>query len=303
MRWPHLFLGVLVTVIWGSNFSVIEVGLRDLDPFLLTGLRFTLTAFPLVFVLRRPRDVPLMALAGYGVVFGAGLWWVVNLAMAKGMSPGMSSLVLQFSAFFTVLASAIFLRERMKVAQVVGMLLAGSGLCVVITNTPGTATTTGVALVLLAACAWTVCNLIVKRYRPADMMAFVVWSSLFSAPVLLGLAFVDRGSAPFVHLVRDVSWTAVGSVLFQAYVTTVFGYMVWNNLMKTYPAAMVAPLSLIVPISGMATSYLAFDERFSAGVWLGVLVMLLGIGVFVCAPCVRWQRMAGRGAVPPPSSG
>lgn len=287
MKWSHLLLSVLVTIIWGSNFSVIEVGLRDLDPFLLTGLRFTLTALPLVFFLRRPRDVPLVALAGYGVVFGVGLWWVVNLAMAKGMSPGMSSLVLQFSAFFTVLASAAFLRERIAGAQLVGMLLAAVGLCFVIVYTRGTSTTTGVALVLLAACGWTVCNLIVKRYRPADMMAFVVWSSLFSAPVLLCLTLLDRGAEPFVHLVHEVSWPAIGSVVFQAYVTTVFGYMVWNNLMKTYPAAMVAPLSLLVPVSGIFTSYVAFDERFSAGVWAGVGVMLLGIGVFVCAPYLR----------------
>ncbi|MEX1826222.1 EamA family transporter [Luteibacter sp. CQ10] len=287
MKGLDLLLGILVTIIWGSNFSVIEVGLRDLDPFLLTGLRFALTALPLVFFLRKPRDVPFAALAAYGVIFGVGLWWVVNLAMAKGMSPGMSSLVLQFSAFFTVVASAVFLQERMTGAQVAGMLLAASGLGFVIAYTRGTATTVGIALVLVAACAWTVCNLIVKRYRPADMMAFVVWSSLFSAPVLLCLTFLDKGVEPFVHLFNDVSWAAIGSVVFQAYVTTVFGYMVWNNLMKTYPAAMVAPLSLIVPVSGIVTSYVAFDERFSAGVWVGVAVMLFGIGVFVCAPYLR----------------
>lgn len=292
MKGSHLLLGILVTVIWGSNFSVIEVGLRDLDPFLLTGLRFACTALPLVFFLRRPRDVPLAAVAAYGLVFGVGLWWVVNLAMAKGMSPGMSSLVLQFTAFFTVLASAVVFRERMAVAQIVGMLVAAAGLCFVIANTHGSTTTTGIALILLAACGWTVCNLMIKRYRPADMIAFVVWSSLFSAPVLLALTWVDRGAAPFVQLAHGVSWPAIGSVLFQAYITTVFGYMVWNNLMKTYPAALVAPLSLIVPIAGIVTSYVAFDERFSVEVWIGVAVVMVGIAVFMCAPYLKRRKLA-----------
>ncbi len=163
---------------------MIEVGLRDLDPFLLTGLRFTFTAFPLVLFLRRPRDVPVAALAGYGVLFGVGLWWVVNLAMAKGMSPGLSSLVLQFSAFFTVLLSAAVFRERIRLPQWVGMLLAASGLILVISHVEGTSTTTGIALVLLAALSWSACNLIVKRHKPADMIAFVAWSSMFSTPVL-----------------------------------------------------------------------------------------------------------------------
>ena len=141
MKPADLLLGVLVALIWGSNFSVIEVGLRDLDPFLLTGLRFAFTAFPLVLFLRRPRDVPVAALAGYGVLFGVGLWWVVNLAMAKGMSPGLSSLVLQFSAFFTVLSSAVVFRERIRVPQWIGMLLAAGGLALVIGHVEGSSTT------------------------------------------------------------------------------------------------------------------------------------------------------------------
>lgn len=287
MKPRDLCLGILVTLIWGSNFSVIEVGLRDLDPFLLTGLRFLFTAFPLVLFLRRPRDVPVTALAAYGVLFGVGLWWVVNLAMSKGMSPGLSSLVLQFAAFFTVVLSALLLRERVRGPQWLGMAVAIAGLLVVIHFTDQTSTATGVALVLAAALSWSVCNLIVKRHRPTDMMSFVAWSSLFSAPVLFLLTYFYEGSAPFVALSHGVSWAAVGSVLFQAYVTTVFGYMVWNNLMKTYPAASVAPLSLVVPVSGIVTSYLAFDEHFAAGVWIGVAIMLAGVALFVCAPYFR----------------
>lgn len=292
MRPKDLILGVLVTLIWGSNFSVIQIGLRELDPFLLTGLRFTLTAFPLVLFLRRPRDVPLPSLAAYGLLFGVGLWWVVNMAMSKGMSPGLSSLVLQFTAFFTVILSAILLRERMGVPQIAGMLIAASGLFFVIHATTGSSTTVGVVLVLLAALSWSACNLIVKRHKPRDMIAFVAWSSVFSAPVLFLLTWINEGNAPFIALAHGVSWAAWGSVLFQAYVTTVFGYMVWNNLMKKYPAASVAPLSLLVPVSGIVTSYLAFDEHFAPGVWVGACVMLLGVAVFVCAPWFRRSAVA-----------
>jgi O-acetylserine/cysteine efflux transporter len=292
MKLRDLLLGILVTLIWGSNFSVIEVGLRDLDPFLLTGLRFAFTAFPLILFLPRPRDVPIAWLAAYGVLFGVGLWWVVNLAMSKGMSPGLSSLVLQFSAFFTVILSAMLLRERMRTPQLIGMLVAAAGLLVVIRATTGTSTALGVVLVLLAAISWSVCNLIVKWHKPKDMIAFIAWSSVFSAPVLFVLTYMIEGAAPFVTLSHGVSWAAVGSVLFQAYVTTVFGYMVWNNLMKKYPAASVAPLSLIVPVSGIVTSYLAFDEHFATGVWIGAAVMLAGVAIFVCAPYLGKRQAA-----------
>jgi O-acetylserine/cysteine efflux transporter len=282
-----LFLGVLVTLVWGSNFSVIAIGLRELDPFLLTGLRFAFTAFPLILLVRRPRDVPLVSLAAYGLLFSVGLWWVVNLAMAKGMSPGLSSLVLQCTVFFTVILSAFVFREAVRGPQLAGMLVAAIGLFIVIRATSGTSTTFGVILVLLAAVSWSVCNLIVKRHKPKDMIAFIAWSSAFSAPVLFLLTWVNEGNAPFVALSHGISWAAWGSVLFQAYITTVFGYMVWNNLMKKYPAASVAPLSLLVPVSGIVTSYLAFDEHFATGVWAGAIVMLAGVALFVCAPLLR----------------
>jgi len=41
---------ILVTMIWGVNFSVIKIGLGSLDPFTLVGVRFILCAFPLVFL-------------------------------------------------------------------------------------------------------------------------------------------------------------------------------------------------------------------------------------------------------------
>lgn len=194
---------------------MIEAGLRDLDPFLLTGLRFTFTAFPLILFLRRPSDVSLAVLAAYGLLFGVGLWWVVNLAMALGLSPGLSSLVLQFSAFFTLILSAVILRERIGRIPIVGMVVAAAGLLLVIAFTDGHTTLVGVALVLLAALSWSACNLIVKRYKPADMIAFIVWSSVFSAPVLFLLTWLKYGNAPFNGLLTGLTLRASASVLFR----------------------------------------------------------------------------------------
>jgi len=42
MRIKHLSLAVLVTMIWGLNFSVIKIGLGSFDPFLLAALRFVI---------------------------------------------------------------------------------------------------------------------------------------------------------------------------------------------------------------------------------------------------------------------
>lgn len=54
MKARHLSLAVLITAIWGVNFSVIKLGLATVDPFILAGLRFLLCAVPAVLLIPKP---------------------------------------------------------------------------------------------------------------------------------------------------------------------------------------------------------------------------------------------------------
>ena len=56
-------LALLVVVVWGLNFVVIKVGLHNMPPLMLAGLRFMLVAFPAIFFVARPK-VPLNLLLG-----------------------------------------------------------------------------------------------------------------------------------------------------------------------------------------------------------------------------------------------
>ncbi|MUF06465.1 EamA family transporter [Pseudomonas sp. CCM 7893] len=276
-----LLAGVLVTVIWGANFSVIGLGLESLDPFLLTLLRFTFCAIPLVFFIKRPKGVSYCTLVTYGVLFGAGLWGVVNIAMHNGLSAGMSSVFLQFSAFFTIVMSGLFLNERVSRVHIVGMVFAGVGLLMILQLSDKVSTTQGILLVLLAAVAWSLCNVIIKVKQPGNMIAFIVWSSLFSVPVILLLTLWFEGLKPFRSLLLDFTWGAGFSIFFQCYITTIGGYLVWNNLMKKYPASTVAPLSLMVPVSGILTSWLFFDEWLSLAQFMAIGLVFVGLAIFV----------------------
>ncbi|ELF1547908.1 EamA family transporter [Salmonella enterica] len=276
-----LFVGFLVTVLWGANFAVIELGLRELDPFILTFLRFTFCAFPLVFFIKKPEGISLISIALYGVIFGVGLWWVVNFAMFNGLSAGLSSVFLQFSAFFTIVLSCFFLGEKINKIHISGIVTAFVGLIMIIHFSEESSTTKGVFFVIIAAMSWAVCNIIVKLTRPANMIAFIVWSSLFSAPAVLIMTVYVKGWGGVLSIPDDITVGSSFSVLFQAYITTVVGYMIWNNLMKKYPATEVAPLSLFVPVSGVITSYLFLDERLSVQQLISVIVVITGIFIFL----------------------
>lgn len=68
-------LALLVVVVWGLNFVVIKVGLHNMPPLMLAGLRFMLVAFPAIFFVARPK-VPLNLLLGY--FRGAIAWQTIG---------------------------------------------------------------------------------------------------------------------------------------------------------------------------------------------------------------------------------
>ena len=67
MTTRDMLLGVLVTAIWGFNFSVIKMGLSAMDPFMLAGCRFLLCAVPLVFFVAR-LDTAFKYVIAYGLL-------------------------------------------------------------------------------------------------------------------------------------------------------------------------------------------------------------------------------------------
>jgi O-acetylserine/cysteine efflux transporter len=276
MKPKHVVLALLITAIWGLNFSIIKLGLKSVDPFVLAGIRFTLCALPAVFFIPRPK-VKLSYLAAYGLLFGVGLWGVVNLGIQAGLSAGIASLVLQLSAFFTILLGAVVFREPVSRFQYAGILLALSGLACIVTITDASATLAGVALVILGAASWSIANIVIKRSGTKEVLGFLVWSSLFSPIPLFAIAWIEHGAAGYLQTFARIDGMAVFSILFQVYPTTLFGYWIWNSLLKKYPVSTVAPLSLLVPIFGMLGSMLVFGEHIGATKLFATLFIVLGL--------------------------
>ncbi|MGH8389822.1 MAG: EamA family transporter [Pseudomonas sp.] len=278
MKVRHLLLAISITAIWGVNFSVIKLGLTTVDPLMLAGIRFTLCALPAIFFIPRP-DVQWRYIIGYGLVFGIGLWGVVNLGIKSGLSAGIASLVLQFSAFFTILLGSWIFKEAISRFQYAGMALALCGLMSIISIVDGTVTMAGLSLVLLGAVAWSAANVIIKKARTTQVFAFLVWSSAFSPIPLFALDYAVNGSTGYSALLDQLDYRAVLSILFQVYPNTLLGYWVWNSLLKRYPVSTVAPLSLLVPVFGLLGSVMIFNENLSANKIIAVALIVSGLGI------------------------
>ena len=250
----HALLALAVMIVWGTNFVVIRAGLQHLPPLLFATLRFTLVAFPAVFFLKRPA-VPWRLLAAYGVFIGAGQFGLLFIAMKSSITPGLASLVVQSQVFFTIGLAMAIDRERIRVFQVAALLLAFTGLGVILAHAGADAATPlGLILTLGAAASWAGGNMMSKAAGRVNMLAFVVWSALFAAPPLLVLSLIFDGWPAIRQGVMQATVGTWAAVIWQSVGNSMFGYAVWGWLLARYPAATVTPMSLLVPVFGMAAS-------------------------------------------------
>ncbi|POA19345.1 EamA family transporter [Pseudomonas sp. FW300-N1A1] len=291
MQKKHLILAVSVTAVWGLNFPITKLGLAAIDPLLLTALRFTLAALPWVFFVRRP-PIAMGWLAAYGLIFGVAMWALINLGIELGVPPGTAALLIQFSAFFTMGWGVLLFREQLSLGQILGVGLAALGLISIIVSNPGEATTVGYGLLLVSALSWSVGNVIIKQSKVREMFAFVVWASLFPPIPLLLLTWLAHGTAPFTALVTHFEWVALFSLLFQVYAATHFCYWGWNLLLREYPVSRVAPLSLLIPVFGIAGSMLMLGHRidFNEGLSIALILSALVVGLMKEARLLRGAR-------------
>ena len=267
-------------LLWGVNFVVIRWGIEEVDPYVMTALRFTFVAFPAVFFVPRPK-VPLSVLALYGILFGGGVWGMVNIAVFLGTPAGSASLLLQLSAFLSVIAALVFFKETLSRSKSVGIICAFIGFAVIFAFRNESLPLIGIVIMFVAASSWTACNMIIKKAKPDNVLGFVIWSSLFvPIPVLLVPLFEAYSSSNvggFVNLFAITSIKGWVSILFQSFLTTLVGYGIWTWAIMRHGLVNVAPYSLLVPVSGLFFGWLFYHEVMSAPEITGALLIFFGL--------------------------
>ena len=290
LNWRHALLALAVVAVWGTNFVVIKLGLAHLPPLLFATLRFTFCVLPAVFFLKRPK-APWRDLAAYGVLIGAGQFGLLYVAMSHYISPGLASLVVQTQVFFTIGLSMWLTGERVRTFQWGALGLAALGVGVIAAHADGTTTPLGLGLIVLSAASWAGGNIVARRAGQVDMLAYVVWGSLFSVPPLFVMSLIFDGWPAIVRGVETASVGTWAAVLYQSVANSLFGYAAWGWLLARHPAATVAPLSLLVPVFGMAASAALLAEPLPGWKLFAAALVMSGLALNLFWPMLQ-RRLA-----------
>lgn len=288
--WRAGLLALAVVAVWGTNFVVIKLALGALPPLTFAALRFTAVVLPALFLVKRPA-VAWRELALYGLLIGVGQFGLLFIAIDGLIAPGLASLLMQVQVFFTIALVMRTSGERLQPIQWLALAMAATGIGIIVANTGGATTVAGICLCLAAAFSWSCGNIVQRRAGRIDMLGFVIWSSLFAVPPLWALALVVEGPDRVAAAITNAGPGAWMAVAYQAIGNTMFGYGVWGWLLARYPASSVAPVSLLVPVFGIASAAFWLGEPLAAWELAAALLVIGGLAVNLLGPRIvsRWQ--------------
>ncbi|BBB61388.1 O-acetylserine/cysteine exporter [Undibacterium sp. KW1] len=278
MKPTHILAALIAVITWGINFVVIKIGLQGLPPVLFTASRFIFSALPLVFFVSFPKT-SWKWVAAYGMFQFAFQFTLLFCGIKLGFPAGLASLVMQLQAFITMGLAVVIMGEKPLFVQVLGALIALSGMALVAMHLEAQATIIGFLLVVAGAVCWSIANIVTKKIGVVNPLAMVVWGSAIASPPLLLASYMMEGMDAWQVAYAQLNWTSIGAIAYQSYPNTIVGFGIWSWLMRKYPAATIAPFTLLVPVVGMVTASIVLNETLF---WWKICAGLLVLGGLAC---------------------
>ena len=284
MKPRDIALATVVTILWGFGFVLTRMAVEDLSSTLLTFLRFALVALPCV-VLARPK-IPARILVGISFMILCQ-FLAQTYGMAHGVPAGLTAVIVQSQALFTIAFAALLLGERPTPAQIAGIAVAACGLLLICFTVGYDFSVFAFALTMTAPISFALGNLLLRSARDAPMLDLSAWVGRLTLPPLLVMVLTVDGPAQAWQSVTHMSPKTGACLLMLSFGSTTLGYWIWGRLLRTYTAAQVVPFALLIPFIGAGASSLVYGETFGPLRLAGAAIVIAGLAIMLFAGRTR----------------
>ena len=269
------FLAISVPCLWGFGLVISKPGMEQLPPLLINGLRWLIAGLVLVWWFPFPkqfiREIFLVSFVACTLQYGLTYTGVSLIEASSAV------LLVQSEVPFGVLVAYFLLKERPPLKNLIGLLIAFSGL-IVLAGAPNLeGKYLGVLFVLSGALTWAFGQILAKPVsEKVSGWTLTAWIGILGGPQLIIASYFIEGNT--IEYIKSATMTGWIIVLYLALVMTALGYSIWYYILGRYPVNKVMPVHLLLPVTGVITAMLLLKERPSIEVFIGGLIILFGVG-------------------------
>lgn len=275
----YLYL-IITFILWGSLYVVSKKVLGELPAFTISMIRFAI-AFAVLGLLGRKKRVKIerqdykyvaaIGVVGYFVAVGA------QLLGTKYAGASMASLLNSLNPVTMSVFAAIFLKEKLTLQKIAGMILALIGVYIVLGGGNDAYSIPGILFSAVAVLAWSAISILVRKltqkYPSLLVTRYGIGVAVFCYLPLSIWELVTHTQA--VHL--DMS--GIVELVYMGAICTGVAYLLWNKSLEELPAGICSAFYPIQPLVSTLCGILFLRERITAAFVLGAACIVAGLWV------------------------
>jgi O-acetylserine/cysteine efflux transporter len=269
----------VVCLLWGANLPLTRWVAADVPPLFNATLRFAGTALLLLPLLRR-RPPQLGRVMAVGLFMG-GLQFSLQYVGVSLASASASAIAAQLGLPFTVILSAVVLKERVSPRQAAGLVLGIGGVVMTAYDPASLGFSPGLLLVIASAFCVSVAMVLMKRLSGVGALELQAWAGCVSLlPVGLASALLEHDQWHALGVAGPAKWLGI---LYSILFSSIVGQALFYGLVRRNEVSLVTPLMLMTPLWAIAIGVLALGETLDARTLAGAAATLAGVGLIAAS--------------------
>ena len=274
------FAIVLAMVIWGTAIVITKIVVVETGPLLVAAVRLAIAAAVFTpFSLRRVKikTLPLAPLALSGF-FGITLYSVLLNFGLLSTSAAAAGLIQGAAPIFTVILSVLFLREKMSVPRLVGVLSSVAGVSLIVLNsTSGRAepfSLIGILLVVGSTLVWALYIVTSKSLAErCPQQVIAAGQIIFGFLFLLPLALAEGICCGF----GEITPKNLLFIVYLALASSGAAYYLWNYSLRRLSAIEAGAFANLCPLVTFVTAVIVLQETVTTAVLAGGALVIAGL--------------------------
>jgi len=300
--WKVLFAFAMIYFVWGSTFLAIRVGVREVPPFLLAGMRF-LVAGLVLYLWMRAKGTRSPSLREWGA---ASLVAIIIFVCDYGLlfwaetrvPSGVAAVVLATIPVFMTLSEILILRTQSLGPRLVMALLIGiAGVGVLVSHTVNLGEDPvdpiGAAALLVAAVSWSVASALTRKVPLPSVKAMSSAAQMLTGGVLLLVTASLLGEFRGFHFasVSRGAWLALAYLIVAGSIVAFTAY-VW--LLHHESPTKVATYAYVNPAVAVLVGYFLGGEAIGPRTIAGTVLVLVSVVLITTTPAKKKEPEAWR---------
>jgi len=269
---------LIVTTIWGINVVMMKIAVLEMSPVLFTALRFALLSL-LLLPFRRIEPHLRWPVLRIALVMGIGHFLLLSMGI-NYVDSALASIILLFGSPLSSLLAFLFLKERMKPAQMLLLAIAMLGATVPVMLENDINIQVGALLIIGCSLMWAIGNLQVRKLPSVPVFTLSFWIGLVSAPFCLLLHLYHSDGELNLSFSTE-AWLAVAYVVL---CSSILAYAIWYRLINENGISRLVSVIVLQPAITLVAGYLILAETLSGAQLIGAGISLLAIYGFYRIP-------------------